>query len=307
MDFELWRDRFTSHLQACGRRERTIGGYVAELRLFLVFLSERGLGSPHEIRREDVEAYQVSLYHRRKPDGRPLTLSTQASKMSAVLMFLRFLYRSQVLLRDPGREILLPRPPRRVLPELPTVDEVLRLLEVPDVETPLGLRDRAILELFYSSALRNSELRLLRLGDVDLARLTVRIRDGKGGHARVVPLGEPAAIWVERYLDRGRGFLLRDREHGFLFCSRRGRPLRVEPLSRMVDKYAQAAGLEKHVTPHILRHCCATHMLANQARLRHLQELLGHASAESTKVYTRVNFSDLREAHQRCHPRESLG
>ena len=306
MDFELWKERYTAHLRGCGRRERTVHGYIAELRLFFVFLEQRGLKTPHEIRREDVEAYQVSLYRRRKPNGEPLKLSTQTAKMGAVLMFLKFLYKAQVLLRDLGKNIQLSRGPRRLLPELPTVEEVNRLLEAPNLNTPLGLRDRAIMELFYSSALRNSELRLLKVDDVDLERLTVRIRDGKGGKGRSVPVGQLAAVWIERYLQESRGFLLRGQEHGFLFCSSRGKPLKVEPLSRMVSKHAMTAGLRMHVTPHVLRHCCATHMLANQARLRHLQELLGHASIEATKIYTQVHFDELRQAHQLYHPRESM-
>lgn len=306
MDFELWRERFTVYLQTLGRRERTIGGYVAELRLFLAFLAERGLETPHEIRREDVESYQVSLYRRRKPNGEPLSLASQGSKMSSVLAFLRFLHKTGVLLRNPGRSIRLPKVSRRLLPELPSVEEVVRLLKAPDVGTPLGLRDRAIMELLYSSALRNTELRSLKLEDVDLGRLTVRVKDGKGGKPRSLPLGEPAAVWVERYIRDARGFLLRDQEHGFLFSSLRGRPMRLENVTNLVKKHALAAKIGKGVTPHTLRHCCATHMLANKAHLRHLQELLGHTCAEATRIYTQVQFKELREAHQRYHPREKM-
>ena len=122
---------------------------------------------------------------------------------------------------------LVYRGSRRLLPELPTVDEVRQLLETPDTSTPLGLRDRAILELFYASALRNTELRMLRVGDVDLARLQVQVNHAKGGRQRVVPTSEEAAHWVGQYLERGRAFLLKGREHGFLFMSFRGRPFQV--------------------------------------------------------------------------------
>ncbi|MCA9795468.1 MAG: tyrosine-type recombinase/integrase, partial [Candidatus Eremiobacteraeota bacterium] len=227
------------------------------------------------------------------------------SKMSAVLAFLRFLYQARFLVVDPGRDIQLPRLPNKLLPRLPSEEEVLRLLEAPDTTTPLGLRDRAILELLYSSALRNSELRQLGLTDVDLDRLEVRVLYGKGGKQRVVPLGEPAAAWVEEYLRHGRGFLLKDTDHGRLFSSLRGDPISVESLVDLCRKHARAAGLGR-VTPHLLRHCCATHMLAREANLRHLQELLGHSSAATTQRYTQVQLSDLRAVHQRCHPREAF-
>jgi integrase/recombinase XerD len=301
----VWEPRFLEHLRACGRTERTIGGYIAELRLFLAFLADRGVSEPHQLTRQDVEAYQVSLLHRRKPNGDPLSLKTRHTKMSAALVFLRFLHQSQALLVNPGRGIKQPTLPRKLLPKLPSVDEVVKLLEAPDAGTPLGLRDRAIMELLYSSALRNSELRGLKLEDLDLERLELRVANGKGRKPRVVPIGEPAAAWVEEYLRNGRACFLREREHGLVFSTVRGDGLRVASLIKLVVKHGAAAGLPMKVTPHVLRHCCATHMLARQAGLRHLQEMLGHASPEATQVYTQVDLSELREVHQRCHPRES--
>jgi integrase/recombinase XerD len=301
----VWEPRFLDHLRAIGRTERTIGGYIAELRLFLAFLSDRGLDEPHQLTRQDVEAYQVSLLHRRKPNGDPISLKTRHTKMAAALVFLRFLHGSGVLLVNPGRGIKQPALPRKVLPKLPSVEEVTTLLETPDTATPLGLRDRAIMELLYSSALRNSELRLLKLEDLDIDRLELRVDHGKGRKSRVVPMGEPAAVWLEEYLRRARAYFLREREHRLVFTTLRGDRLRVETLVKLVTRHATAAGLPMKVTPHILRHCCATHMLARQAGLRHLQEMLGHASPEATQIYTQVDLSELRAVHQRCHPRES--
>jgi integrase/recombinase XerD len=196
--------------------------------------------------------------------------------------------------------------PRQIPAKLLTEAEVLRLLSAPATTTPLGLRDRAILELLYSSALRNAELRALELGDVDFPRLQVRVNRGKGRKSRVVPLGETASIWAEKYLRGSRAMLLKGFDPGHFFLTQRGQPLTSEALADMVRRYAQAAGLTTRVTPHLLRHCCATHMLARQAGLRHLQEMLGHASPDSTQIYTKVEISELREMHQRCHPRESV-
>ena len=307
MDVDLWQRRFTEHLRAYRRSEATVSSYLVEVREFLAFLNGRGFQSPHEIGRGDVEAYQVSLEHRRKSNGEPLSLTTKNHAISIIRSFVKFLRRSGVLLTDPTADLVRPRTPRKLLPELPTVDEVSKLLATPDVTTPLGLRDRAILELFYSSALRNAELRALEVGDVDLSRLEIRVHRGKGARSRVVPLGEPAAAWVEEYLKSARGFLLGRREHGFLFCTFRGGPFKKSGhLGIIVTAHAVAAGLTKHVTPHTLRHCCATHMLARRAGVRHLQELLGHASPSSTEIYTRVEISDLKEAHRLYHPRESF-
>jgi integrase/recombinase XerD len=302
----LWLERFGEHLRLGGRSERTVYSYGYSVRAFLSFLSDRGLSEAHEVRREDVEAYQVFLHRQRKPDGQPLSLTTQNGYMAAVLAFLKFLRKANYVLSNPGGEVKLVKVPRRLLGELLTEDEVLSLLAAPDVADPLGLRDRAILEVLYSSALRNAELRALELADVDLQRLEVRVRLGKGRQSRVVPLGEPAAIWVEKYLREGRAFLLRERDPGLLFLTARGEKITSGTLAILVRRHTIAAGLKKKVTPHLLRHCCATHMLARQAGLRHLQEMLGHASAETTQAYTRVEISDLREVHRRCHPRESF-
>jgi integrase/recombinase XerD len=306
LNADLWCARFEEHSRARGLSERTIGGLLCDARQFLNFLADRGISEPHQLTRQDVEAYQVSLLHRRKPNGDPLKLASRRAKFSAVLIFLRYLYHSQVVLLDLTRGFRQPRLPRRLLPKLPSVAEVVKLLETPDATTPLGLRDRAIMEVFYSTALRNTELRSLRLEDVDLDRLEVRVGNGKGRKARVLPLGEPAAAWLEEYLGKARAYFVRGHEHRLLFVSLRGGRLRVETMIQLVTKHAKAAGLPMKVTPHVLRHCCATHMLAHGAELRYLQELLGHGSAASTQIYTQVDLLELRSVHQRCHPRESF-
>ncbi|MGE0496166.1 MAG: tyrosine-type recombinase/integrase [Vulcanimicrobiota bacterium] len=304
MNVGLWQERFTESLRLRGRSPRTVESYAGQLGFFLHFLDDRGVDSPAAIRREDVEAYRVHLLELRKPDGLPLALTTQSLKLTVALAFLRFLLAEQFVLTNPGQGMTGPRTvrglPRAVLDE----EQVLRLLEAPDTTTPLGLRDRAILEVLYSSAPRNTELRLLRLQDLNLRRLELRIEHAKGGKARVVPLGEPAAAWLEEYLRQGRPWLVREPSQ-LVFLGSKGKPLSREDLANTVRRQAEKVGLAD-VTPHVLRHCCATHMLRHQAGLRHLQELLGHSSADTTQRYTRVEIADLREVHQRCHPRESF-
>lgn len=305
MNFELWLSKFRDHLKAYGRAEETISHYLVEARQFLDFLEDRReLSAPGQMSKADVEAYQLSLEHKLTVHGKPLKITSKNRKISAVRSFLKFLRQANVLMTDPARDIVCPRPPKTLLPELPTEEQVVKLLETPDVSTAVGLRDRAILELLYSSALRNTELRLLKVGDVDSARLQVRVYRGKGGRARVTPVGESAAAWVDEYLIRARPQLMRDRDHGFLFVSYRGLPLQVNRLVDLVARNAEVAGLPMRVTPHLLRHACATHMLSHNVKFRHLQEFLGHAVPSSTQIYTRVEISDLKEAHRACHPRE---
>ena len=306
MNVELWQERFAEHLALEGRTEATIRSYRYAAAAFLHFCADRGLCEIHELGRDDVLAYQVHLHRKRKPDGNPLALVSQNREMAAALVFCKFLKRNRYLVTDPGAEVRLMKVPRRLLPVLLEEDEVLRLFAAPDTSTPLGIRDRAIMEVLYSSALRNFELRSLEVGDADLKRLEIRVQNGKGRKPRVVPLGEPAAAWVEEYLRHGRTLLLKGRDPGFLFLAHHGGELTGEALGDLVRKHALAAGLSTRVTPHLLRHCCATHMLRRRAGLRHLQELLGHSSAETTQVYTKVEITDLREVHQRCHPRESF-
>lgn len=304
MNVDLWLERFDESLRLRGFSERTREGYGLELQLFLRFLEDRQVNEVANIRRQDVDAYRLRLHHWRKRNGEPLALCTQSTKLGAVLSFLRYLHEAKLILVNPGYGVRLPRVPDKLPPPLPDEDQIVKLLETPDISTPLGLRDRAILELLYSSAIRNTELRLLEVGDIDLVRLEARIENGKGRKGRIVPLGEPAAHWIELYLRDGRPWLVRDPDTRPVFLNSLGRRFSTELLAELVRGHAEQAGLPR-ITPHVLRHCCATHMLARRAGLRHLQQLLGHASTDTTRRYTRVEISDLREVHQRCHPREA--
>lgn len=305
MNADFWCGLFAEHLEVLNYSKQTVYSYGLEVRQFCEFLGGRGVEQPSEVRREDVTAYQLLLHHRRKPDGKALTASTRCFKIGAALLFLRFLYEKGFTVADPGRHVKRPRRPDSLPPDTPDEEQVLKLLEQPDTSSHQGKRDRALLELLYSSALRNAETRALRISDIDLHRLEVTVNSGKGNKGRRVPLSEAAAVWLEEYLVNGRPVLERELADDTLFLNSRGRPLRGETLSDMVRGYAEKAELPMKVTPHILRHACATHMLSRQAGIRQLQKFLGHACAGSTERYTRVEVSDLREVMLRCHPRES--
>ena len=305
VNIELWRERFEEHLRIQNYASRTPYTYGLEAAYFLEFLAERGLSEPSEIRRDDVLAYLVSLQHLRKADGTTLKAITRRSKTNVILTFLRYLYEEKFILSNPGADIRRPKAPDCLPPPIPDEEQVEKLLQAPDTTKPNGIKDRALMEVLYATALRNAEIRALLTEDVDLHRLELRVRCGKGGKGRVLPLTEPAAAWLEEYLRMVRPLFLKNADDRTLFLNSWGRPISSEKLAAIVRAHAKTAKLSVKVTPHTLRHACATHMLARRAGIRHLQRFLGHACPSSTERYTRVEVSDLREVMLRCHPRES--
>lgn len=303
LNLELWQTRFREHLELRQCTARTVESYSGELRPLFAWLAEQGVEEPGAVTREHLEGYRTHLFYLRTKAGEALSLQTQQARLTSVKAFFRFLLVERFVLVDPAAALALPRVPRALPRAMLTEADVQSLLEAPDTSTPLGLRDRAILEVLYVTGIRNLELRGLRLDDVGLERGELRIARGKGNKSRMVPLGEEAVLWLDEYLREGRPQLVRDTAVLAVFLTWRGRPLTREILSEIVLRCAGKAGLPP-VTPHQLRHCCATHMLRHGAGLRHLQELLGHASATTTQRYTRVELSDLRRVLRRCHPRE---
>ncbi len=303
MNLELWRTRFREHLDLGAFSSRTAEEYCRELRPLFEYLERQGLDEPGAATRDHLEGYRTHLFYLRTRSDQPLSLQTQQGRMTAVKAFFRFLHAERFVLVDPAASLALPKVPRGLPRAHLSEADVETLLSQPDTTTPVGLRDRAAMEVLYVTGLRNAELRALTLDDVGLERREVRVRRGKGGKSRLVPLGEEAVAWLEEWLCRGRPSLVRDPAERHVFVTWRGRPLTREDLGHLVSMAAERAGLSK-VTPHQLRHCCATHMLRHGASLRHLQELLGHASASTTQRYTRVELSDLKKVLRRCHPRE---
>ncbi|MBI4758322.1 MAG: tyrosine-type recombinase/integrase [Chloroflexi bacterium] len=300
---ELWTQRLKDRLQLKGFAVRTIENYVGELPSLLGFLEGQGIRQLSQVLPLHLEAYRTHLFYL-EHRGRRLTLGTQSRRLSAVKTFFRLMARAGYLLVDPAAALELPKTPETLPRTLLNEKEMDRLLQACNVHEPLGLRDRAILETLYGSAVRNSELLALTLDDVEMVRGEVWVRCGKGGKSRVVPLGAQALAWVETYLDRSRPFLVRSEAERHLFLSARGQQLGRRWLSFIVQHAGQRAGLAQRVTPHALRHACVTHMLRRGARIRHLQTMLGHACLNSTQRYTRVEIVDLQRMHRKFHPRE---
>jgi integrase/recombinase XerD len=221
-----------------------------------------------------------------------------------VKAFFRFLTDRQTILIDPSAHLRHPKVPRTLPRQLLSEPETEKLLGSPDITTPLGIRNRAILELLYATGIRNSELRALELSDIDLERQELFVSRGKGNKSRRLPLGEEAAACLEDYLLNARSALACSTSGDLVFLSSGGQKIDRGRLSGLVREMAAACGLGKHVTPHLLRHACATHMLRRGAGLRQLQVLLGHVKLNTTQRYTLIDIGDLHKAVSEYHPRE---
>ncbi|HQL94193.1 MAG TPA: site-specific tyrosine recombinase XerD, partial [Candidatus Hydrogenedentes bacterium] len=273
-----------------GLSERTLAAYGADLRAYLAGLAEAGVERPDDVVREDISDHLLAL------GAAGLGPRSVARHLTAIRRFHRFLARERLAEADPSETFDSPRAPR-ALPHWLGTEEVERLLAAPDTGTPEGVRDAALLELFYSCGLRLSEAAGLTLRDVSLEEACVRVR-GKGSKTRIVPLGRAA-------LDKLRAWLgLRPdwKPQGpAVFINGRGRGLPRTAVWQTVKRHARGAGILRNVTPHMLRHSFATHLLDNGADLRAVQELLGHSDISTTQIYTHVSVERLTRAHKEFH------
>jgi integrase/recombinase XerC len=275
----------------------TSRAYLADLAGYAGYLAEMGVpvvpSSPAAVR---------GWLAREAGTNGPASLSR---KLSTVRTFYRLLVKERLATANPARAVQAPRRPRRLPEVLPEAD-VAALVEAPAGPAPLALRDRAFLELLYSSGLRVSELTGLDVDDLDLPGALVRVT-GKGRKERVVPVGAPALDALGRWIREGRPALLAGpegaRARGALFVNYRGGRLTARSVARRLDRWVTSAGLPRHVHPHVLRHCFATHLLGNGADLRGIQELLGHASLSTTQRYTHLDWKRLADVYDRAHPR----
>ncbi len=304
-----WLPRFTDEMRVRNWSEGTIVQYLKSLDDFERFIVERypNVAAIANITDEMVSAYQLWLCQREnKRRGGTLAPSTQRVYLGAVRSFFSFCAVERIVLLDPARNIELPRVGRRLPRGVLSPKEMRAVLRAPNLATYTGLRDRAILETFYSSGIRHMELLRLRVCDVDLERGYLTVLQGKFKKDRVVPLGKVAAHFIREYLTKARPHMLRaaDTPEARLFLSINGTPLAQPSLYGMIARVAKIAGLEKRLFPHGIRHTCATAMLRGHADIRYIQQLLGHESLSSTQIYTHVEIGDLKRVHARSHPRE---
>ncbi|MBC2595786.1 site-specific tyrosine recombinase XerD [Ruficoccus amylovorans] len=289
-------DDFLLYLQTeRGLSANTVEAYGNDLAHAWDYLKAQGVGDWSGVDREHLEGWLSELS---KLDYEPATV---ARKLSALRMFAKFLVRERVCAKDFCELLDTPKLHRK-LPGTLSANEVERLLDAPDEESPQGIRDRAMLELMYSSGLRVSELCELPLQAVDLDHGFVRIF-GKGSKERIVPVGSKAIEALERYLSVARPKLVKPRTGSDLFLSQWGRALSRKTFWVNLRQHAATAGITKPVKPHLLRHSFATHLLENGADLRAIQEMLGHADISTTQIYTAVKTESLATQHAQFHPR----
>ena len=286
-----------------------ITGYSADtirarriaLKRFIRWCDERGVDDPREITKPILERYQRHLFYYRKEDGKPLTLGSQFGCLAPLKTWFKWLARENHILYNPASEITLPKQPKQLPRTILSVAEVEAILNEADPSSAQGLRDRAMLETLYSTGMRRMEPPGLALYDVDLTRRLVFVREGKGRRDRVIPIGERACAWVEKYVTEARGQLIvADSEA--LFVTDYGEPVSPEFLATKVKRYMEFAGIKKPGATHLFRHACATHMLENGADTRFIQALLGHADLATTQIYTHVSIEKLKEIHAATHP-----
>lgn len=299
--FDAQVDLLVDHLVVeRGVAARTVEAYVRDLGQYAHHLRGQGCDDYAQATRAQVIAYLELLTVKRG-----LKRSSVTRKLQSLRRLHRFLVAEKLAQGDPTANIDSPRPGRR-LPKVLTLDQCLALLEAPDAQTPEGLRDRAMLALMYATGLRVSELVGLRVHDLDFERAALRVR-GKGDKDRIVPVAGLALSWVAEYLEDARGTLVNDPAEGGLFLSRRGQPMTRVRFHQILKGYLAAAGAPRETSPHTLRHSFATHLMEGGADLRVIQELLGHASLETTAIYTHVSAGRLREVYDTHHPRAHGG
>ncbi|MDA8147132.1 MAG: site-specific tyrosine recombinase XerD [Thermaerobacter sp.] len=278
-----------------GLAANTLESYGRDLAQYRHYLGDDGGRSLDQVLPSTIVAYLLALQDQGK------ATATVARRLAALKAFYQYLVREGRLERDPTADLESPKLQKR-LPRVLTVEEVEQVLGQPDLTKPVGLRDRAMLELLYATGIRVSELVALNLGDLNGAAGYIRCV-GKGTKERIVPVGQPALEAVEAYLDRGRKRFLREPRELALFVNHHGRRLTRQGFWKIIKRYAREARLEKSITPHTLRHSFATHLLENGADLRSVQEMLGHADISTTQIYTHITQGKVREIYDKAHPR----
>lgn len=301
-EFYPYLIKYNSAMQVRGYSKSTLHRRESDIRRFIGWCDERSLNHPNQITKPILESYQRYLFHyRQEKNDQPLSPTSQNHYLTSVKQYFKWLTQENYLLYNPASELVI----IQQTPSLPVVlssEEINQLMQQPDTNTSGGVRDRAILELFYSTGIRRSELCNLTLKDISLTRKTLYIRKGKGNKDRLIPIGESAIHWINRYLSEARHYYVIDIREETLFLNDYGDPFRDNKLGDKVKRFMKNAGIDVPGSCHLLRHAMATHMLENGAELRYIQAMLGHSNVSTTQIYTHVSIRKLQEVHKMTHP-----
>ena len=287
--------------------EQTIGNREFLLRQFIQWCQERGIADPVEVTRPVLERYQRYLFLYRKKNGEPMSFRSQHSRLVPLRMWFRWMTRRNHLLHNPASELELPRLGQPLPKNILSAREVEQILQLCDVADSIGLRDRAVIEVLYSTGIRRGEIVALKLYDLSLDRGVLLVRQGKGKKDRYVPIGERAIAWLEKYIREARPQLAIEPDDMTVFLTAQGEPFSRDHMTSNVKARIDAAKLGKTGACHLFRHTMATLMHENGADIRFIQEILGHVKLETTQIYTHVSIRTLQQVHASTHPAAMLG
>ena len=300
----LMREHLRS-LEVRNYSEFTVKGRAGHIQFFIDWLKERGITEPVEVTRPVLERYQRHLFYSRKKNGEPLSFSSQHARLVPLRVWFRWMTRQNHILHNPASEIDLPRLGRTLPKVILSAQEVEQIMTLCDVEEPIGLRDRALLEVLYSTGMRRLEIVRLKLFDLQLDRGLILVNQGKGSKDRYVPIGARAAAWLEKYMREGRPQLVSEPDDFTVFLTAQGEPFSRDHLTFAVRERIEAAKLGKGGACHLFRHTMATLMHENGADIRHIQAILGHEDIRTTQIYTQVAIRALQQIHAATHPAEA--
>ncbi len=282
--------------------EATLAGRELFLCGMIEWCGQRGVHRPGEVTKPILERYQRYLFHYRKKNGDPLGFRSQYNRIVAIRTWFRWMARQNLIVSNPASDLELPRLEKRLPKAILSAREAELVLSQPDVTDVMGLRDRAILETLYSTGIRRMELVGLDVQSADVERGTLLVRQGKGKKDRMIPIGNRALVWIEKYLADARPQLVCGRDEGVLFLNRFGGMIAVDQLTNTVRGYIERSGIGKAGSCHLFRHTMATLMLEGGADVRFIQAMLGHACLSTTEIYTQVSIQKLKEVHTLTHP-----
>ena len=294
-------EKYLQHLAVRGFSESTLRVRRIYMEVFLKWCRRCRATAANQITRTSLESYQRYLFQYKKKDAQPLAVASQHSRLAPLKVWFKWLTQRKYIPKDPAAELELPRVGYK-LPNVMNKDEAERVLGQPKIEVPLGIRDRAMLEILYSSGLRRMELLHLKLYDVDQKHGLITVREGKGKRDRVAPIGERALAWLDMYLNTLRPEIVRQPDNGIVFLTSNGAPFTPNHLSWLVRQYVKSAGIGKGGACHIFRHTMATLMLEGGADIRYIQAMLGHVRLDTTQIYTHVSIRTLKLVHTTTHP-----
>jgi integrase/recombinase XerD len=304
------KDRYISWMIATRYADETVRGQHHDLEFFYRYLAMQGVLRIADVTTELLEAY--SLWLRERPNayhaGKTIATNTVYYRIHAAKQFFKWLAQNMIVLQDPAEDLELPRFTRGLPQVILTQEEARRLLDAPDLRSPVGYRDKAVLEVVYATGIRSGELRKLKVSDFDAKARTLFVHQGKGGKDRIIPLPARAAGYLAEYLDKVRPRFakrMKGGDDGTLFLNFTGGRLnKRDQLRAMFDRCCKPAGIDKHVTCMVLRHSIATHLLENGMGLRYIQEFLGHEDMRTTTLYSKVTLKGLRKHYNKHHPKE---